>query len=45
VAILFYLLFGVGGFWFVDLPELKSGSRRDTRLRAALSSLITYAIN
>jgi uncharacterized membrane protein len=44
VAILFYLLFSVEVFVFVDLPELKSGSRRETGYHAALLSLITYAI-
>jgi uncharacterized membrane protein len=42
-AILFYLLFIVGILVFVVLPGLKSGSMRDTLLRAALFGLITYA--
>jgi uncharacterized membrane protein len=42
-AILFYLLFIVGVLVFVVLPGLKSGSLRDTLLRAALFGLITYA--
>lgn len=42
-AFLFYLLFIVGILVFVVLPGLKSGSIRDTLLRAALFGLITYA--
>ena len=42
-AILFYLMFIVGILVFVVLPGLKSGSMRDTLLRAALFGLITYA--
>jgi len=42
-ALLFYLLFIVGILVFVVLPGLKSGSTRDTLLRAALFGLITYA--
>jgi uncharacterized membrane protein len=42
-ALLFYMLFIVGILVFVVLPGLKSGSVRDTLLRAALFGLITYA--
>jgi uncharacterized membrane protein len=42
-ALLFYMLFIVGILVFVVLPGLKSGSTRDTLLRAALFGLITYA--
>lgn len=42
-AFLFYLLFIVGILVFVVLPGLKSGSTRDTLLKAALFGLITYA--
>lgn len=42
-ALLFYLLFVVGILVFVVLPGLKSGSTRDTLMRAALFGLITYA--
>jgi uncharacterized membrane protein len=42
-AILFYLLFIVGLLVFVLIPGLKTGSLKDTLLRAALFGLVTYA--